>query len=1798
MMSTSLVAQLSAIAANSENALNLKAQKTRHSKSLLFDPRTAASQSFEILYAICYEGFQELCLLDNRFFEFQHDLFSENSQEKNRSLMSKAQNLELNSRLESFLGLVGSRLRLAPAIKAVEWLIRRFRVHENNTSFVLLTFLPYHTLPIFSNLLSILPDRIPLEFKYLQPYIRSLTLPKRHTVVQAAINHAQFLSAFDSYVIQMCNTSCHYPALLSFWAGIMTEAVSGLLDKARSGRKVVEDQNCQDVMIRILPTLNHGFSMKKVPDFRVGCYMLVTVIASKSQLDEKLITTMMEAIVHGWTDETIMPGLVCLSVLAQYRVQKQLTKKVIRGLMKDPKISNALIELSRKRNVEKLTNGLCLALIDRLQKSMDTSGLSFIQQAIQNALLNEAQTINIVKSLILVAYQLESFQTDVRVKMATLLVALMELSGPMGSIVQSALKEIDIDVDELELKLHISMRPQLAQVLDGIEIEKTTQDETIPDCTMDVENILKSLPNKTDEISFLWNNPSQLYQDLYQAFLLCASDDENRDKFDQIPILSKSSMPDNALYLSFYMRIWCGPNPISVRVSALEMTTRYLSADTSKLDFQAIIPYSIAMLSDPHTKVRRGAANLLLVLSQLAKPFVGIKKLEKVRKWGVDNIHNPKFKDDMYWMPTDVAARLIIEVITPVLEECVLDKDHIETIFQKTLNSASSHEISNNHDQLRLSQSSRVAILSFLASQILSTPLLTVKLKLLASANKVRSVGSLTRTKVLLPALQNWSYLSTSEAIGLCEIERLELTIMEEQFLMSIAANEEGIIFISSLIKGNMGKLRPTLIKAVFGRLEMLWPSLKNGSRCDIADVLLAASEAQLNKVESSENLISEAAADFLHKVPLSTEILLRFLNSLFSYLKLIEVPPATKRRRTSHKEAVMASNDDTKLIESGVLKTTFILQLVDDSGAEKHLELLKPLFDILAEIQNFKILAASELAYLQGLVLGSLLAILKAYRENQKLKLDCSSIRADLLVDCIQKTTSLQTQNIALLLISCLAEIAPHLVLHSVMPIFTFIGSSMLQQNDEYSSYVINQTIRGVIPPLVASLRKEKQNPATSAAKILLSFVVAYEHVPFHRRKGLFLSLIQTLGPEDFLHAFLAILVDKYGCSESIKDFAAEIFVTFSVDIELQATVKYIELIKDVLSPNPTYSSLILDTVDEINKSPNQVAVAELNLLSYLLSRDTIVLETGKMLANDDMEAARIRQVYSTLLEHILALADTSTEHKLLRSACGDALESIMNLLSTSEFVKSVKSLLDQPNELLKRKILRSLEARIDAEGLTDNAAREAMLGFMPQLTAIIRESLDVRYKYTAIACVDKISKKYGKKDLEAVAIAAETVASHHCLGQPDIRLRVMALLSLASLLDILKESCISILPIAIPKALDYLKESLQIISEASKLQNACYAFFNALAQHLPYMISGVHLSQFLSISSAAAGLDVDDTKSSRAQCLSLVAKQMDPKILFRSWEQNWMNAISLGPLAIHEYLQILGIAIDHKAKIAVTRNSSIIANIFKDMFDVRRQVITDSDKRFSKECLLEIESEINEIAIRIIYKFNDTTFRPIFTDLVEWSTEKLPSKFKDGQILRQQSLYCFMAMFFGKIKSIVTSYASYLIENSVKLLNSVDQGDVRSKELWSRVLQTLTQCFEHDQDEFWQSPSHFDAIAPVLVAQISNAQNLPIIQELVPTIVELASAADSADHHRELNISILKHLKSQSSSVRLAAVKCEQELTDRLGEEWLSMLPEMLPYISELQEDDDELVEKETHRWIVKIEEVLGESLDSMLQ
>ena len=126
-MAFSFAAQLNEIAVKSRNELDLKAQKTAHSQSLIFEKKIARSQDFDTIYQLCLEGFEDLCKIDPRFSEYQRSLFSEHSKTQERDQMTADQNAILDTVIEAFMGLLGGRLLLSPAVKVAEWLIRRFR---------------------------------------------------------------------------------------------------------------------------------------------------------------------------------------------------------------------------------------------------------------------------------------------------------------------------------------------------------------------------------------------------------------------------------------------------------------------------------------------------------------------------------------------------------------------------------------------------------------------------------------------------------------------------------------------------------------------------------------------------------------------------------------------------------------------------------------------------------------------------------------------------------------------------------------------------------------------------------------------------------------------------------------------------------------------------------------------------------------------------------------------------------------------------------------------------------------------------------------------------------------------------------------------------------------------------------------------------------------------------------------------------------------------------------------------------------------------------------------------------------------------------------------------------------------------------------------------------------------------------------------------------------------------------------------------------------------------------------------
>lgn len=1372
------------------------------------------------------------------------------------------------------------------------------RIHEYSTASVLTAFLPYHAAPVFVTLMSILPAKIPNQYKFLDPYIRSLTGPPRAAIVQQAIHHLDFLSAISTWTLESCQAQQHYPGLISFWGGVMTEAVNGMLDHMRSGRKAIQRDNDQDLLQRLLPSLSDALMMNKVPGLQVATYMIISVYAAKGDLDDAVLQDFMHQLVLGWSGETVRAGLVCLSILAQYRSSKPLSWRVAKLLTKVQDLEHLLLAVHKEHRVDKLANGLALALIDRLSKKGDPRGLPLIKTILTAQMVSDKQASVLFRSLLLAGQKTNDHADEdgsARKQLGLTIVALSQAPDESGEVFRKVIEEAEFDIEDLELRLEASIRPK--KVIKQNGGDKATEDDAeaalAEEMDLDAGLSRMSKHKKPPARTCLATESDPIFDELCNLFISAASDKDDLLKLDQLSILERDSATSDCFYFSFYMRLWLGPYPVLARARALEMAkNRLQEPDCAKLDFQALQPYCIAALNDPAKKVRRAASELLAVL-QTSTSDAGSRK-KSLPIWGLEGLYRKL--QGLKWLAPEASSALLETVIVPALEEAIMHGDHITAALKEALEGSNKSSAEKETPKKgHISSSNRESVFGFLASHVVDSPLLTLKLRLLKALNQIQKVSKTSRTQLLLPLLRWWVALDHTEASQLASKESLDETIVDASFVDVVVPNDAaGLECLFDIVQTKTAQNRPALVRTSLARIRKMWSSMKGKTKHEVALKLLGLSQ--------TDGTVAEEATDLLRNVPLSTETLSTFLEALQDIAQLASDPPSNKRRRVSSSEHQRAGElQNSPELAAALRKVTLVLQLVESNNPAEHPELLQSLFMVLSELQTFRILMGSELGFLQNLVLNSLLAMMPTYRDDRNLKIDTQVGHGDVLVSCIQKSSSPAVQNSALLLVASLAKTAPDVVLHSVMPIFTFMGSSVLRQSDDYSAHVINQTIREVIPPLIETFRKTRRPIVASASELLASFVIAYEHIPSHRRQGLFISLVENLGPGDFLFALVAMFVDKYGTSDNVLTFTADLINHFNVETQMQTLIRFLDLVADMFKPKPGLSATLFgkkETDDETNKT----ALKQLTLLPHILANRTLKREIRKLAGRDDMETAKIRELYAQLLQDVLIAADTVKSRKALHARCGDALANLLNLLSVSEFIKSVETLLDRPNVGLRQKVLRALESRVDSEAQTDLQSRAALLAFLPQLTAVIRDSDDMDYKHTAVTCVDKISEKYGKKDLEAVAAAASTIAGKHCLGQSDRRLRIMALLCLASLVEVLQDGIIPILPTAIPQTLAYLAQSVDGADSDVEMHNACYSLMAALAQHLPYVISGAYLDQLLAISnkSAEAPLDEDDHEN-RTACLLFLAKQLDAKVLFVALQKNWTSAMDAGYVVSH---------------------------------------------------------------------------------------------------------------------------------------------------------------------------------------------------------------------------------------------------------------------------------------------------------
>ena len=123
--------------------------------------------------------------------------------------------------------------------------------------------------------------------------------------------------------------------------------------------------------------------------------------------------------------------------------------------------------------------------------------------------------------------------------------------------------------------------------------------------------------------------------------------------------------------------------------------------------------------------------------------------------------------------------------------------------------------------------------------------------------------------------------------------------------------------------------------------------------------------------------------------------------------------------------------------------------------------------------------------------------------------------------------------------------------------------------------------------------------------------------------------------------------------------------------------------------------------------------------------------------------------------------------------------------------------------------------------------------------------------------------------------------------------------MMCLATIVKVTGDHFVSVLPLALPKAMDGLATSIKRASEDAHLHNAVYSFLGALLSHVPWMIAGTDLALILRISfeSAHADMGADATRC-RIGTLRLLPRKLEAKDCLAALDRTWTDAMTEGPL------------------------------------------------------------------------------------------------------------------------------------------------------------------------------------------------------------------------------------------------------------------------------------------------------------
>lgn len=320
-----------------------------HHASLIFSTRVASDYDVQDIYDIGINGFQELTALNPVFERFKDTLFHPTSAKFERLLKGQEFLEEVDQEVELFLAYLSNYGALSPAHKALEWLVRAYKVHIYNADSLLSAFLPLHDSRIFSKLLEI--TTLPESWAWLETAKSNNVGVGRSELVRLCTSNPHYLAHFMERTLRVIRLTENTAKIHhSFLVSLVFLVLEGF----------------QEVPAEVVPKLYSGVTtalLSPNKDLKSAGYILVGQVIRKITLRDQLVGDLIRLVSDHPHPALVKELLLCVACILYHHPVPSIPPSLLQLVLKD-EFYLALTILNQRSDIGVLIKSLMIAAIE------------------------------------------------------------------------------------------------------------------------------------------------------------------------------------------------------------------------------------------------------------------------------------------------------------------------------------------------------------------------------------------------------------------------------------------------------------------------------------------------------------------------------------------------------------------------------------------------------------------------------------------------------------------------------------------------------------------------------------------------------------------------------------------------------------------------------------------------------------------------------------------------------------------------------------------------------------------------------------------------------------------------------------------------------------------------------------------------------------------------------------------------------------------------------------------------------------------------------------------------------------------------------------------------------------------------------------------------------------------------------------------------------------------------------------------------------------------------------------------